>query len=351
MLSKEISDIIIASGHAAPSADNSQPWLLTWLTSENKLILSYDKNRVAGLTFPADSPATLLTMGCVIENIYALTQKYGLAPQIKYCDITSEEKYAEISFSSHNHLPDEAYSHPIFKRHTNRFSYLKSLQEHNISHITHFTEQDARVSLYSAPGTKKCIAKLAQSASEIRFQTKEVHEWLAHSLRFTKEDADKGNGLDLKTLDLPPAGGLFLKFIADWKNMYRLNKIGAYKILSKIDSTPLRKAPCIIAITGKNTKQGAIDAGRLLCRTWTELNQLNLAVHPYFVISDQLIRLKENQVPEHLVEQAKEIEAESKTVFSLADDENLYMLLRVGTPKSSPLKSKRLPVSHVFQTK
>ena len=55
------------AAHQAPSADNSQPWQLSW--HDQTLTVSYDTLRVSQKTFPADNLATLLTMGAVLESI------------------------------------------------------------------------------------------------------------------------------------------------------------------------------------------------------------------------------------------------------------------------------------------
>lgn len=52
---------LVTAGLQAPTADNSQPWHFSW--DGSCLALSYDADRVSGLTFPSNDPATLLSVG------------------------------------------------------------------------------------------------------------------------------------------------------------------------------------------------------------------------------------------------------------------------------------------------
>ena len=131
--------------------------------------------------------------------------------------------------------------------------------------------------------------------------------------------------------------------------MKQLNRMGIYKLLAQIDSAPIKAAPTIVAIIAPATPQGAIDAGRLLCRAWTYLNTQSIAVHPYYVVADQLARLKDKTVPEKLIGQVQEINQQCTKVLSLKEDETLHMFLRTGYPKrNNPTRSLRLPVETVF---
>jgi hypothetical protein len=343
---------LVQGGLKAPSADNSQPWRFKW--GGNSLSVIYDFARVQGQTFPANSPATLLSLGATIENIIELSRYYGVEADL-FCSIeslTTTCSGAKISFQSINSLeltmPPTA--HPTFERHTNRFAYHKTAVPLPVlDHTSAFTENSARLVIIDQKPVIHDIALLIKLASEVRFQTQEVHEWLGKCLRFTKEDVKKADGLDIRTLDLPPGGSVFLKFISSWNRMKLLNRIGAYKLLAQIDSAPIKAAPAIVAIIAPTTPQGAIDAGRLLCRSWTYLNTQKIAVHPYYVVSDQLARLKDKTVPETLIEQVQGLNQQCTKALALEEGETLHMFLRAGYPKClNPTRSLRLPEKNVF---
>ena len=348
---------LVKAALQAPSADNSQPWHFTW--DGSYLGFCYDVNRVSGLTFQPDDPATLLSVGGVIENLNQAADYLGLhLEQMKMSDNElnagtyfrvqlKPDEFAEFPDSV---IPDSVNEIPLFRRHTNRFSFNNiAIQKDLLTSITNSHELNTHAQMITEPEKIRSIAKIVRSASEIRFQTREVHEWLGKSLRFSPREVECGDGLDVATLDLPPGGGQFLKFISDWNRMEYLNRIGAFKVLSMIDSAPIGKAPALVAITSPSGAENIIAAGRLLTRIWTGLNAEGIAVHPYYVIPDQLLRLRQNRIPAYLINQAQNLETESDRIFGLSDDSmELRMLLRIGYPKKTPVRSKRLPLKAVF---
>ena len=351
MINSAIAKQIALCGHLAPSADNSQPWLFTW--DGSKLSIKYDTPRVEGKTFPANSPATLLSLGATIENIILFSASYGYSTNhsINFQNLSPTHAKAIIDFQPTQQVTPSIFpdDNPIANRHTNRFSYHnKALPKLAINHLETLTRSSARLLLINEKSTIHQVGKLVELASNIRFQTKEVHEWLGKSLRFSKDDVKKADGLDIRTLDLPPGGSIFLKFISSWNRMKVLNKIGAYRLLAKIDAAPIKAAPAILAVIAPATPQGAIDAGMLMCNAWTYLNNEGIAAHPYYVVADQLARLRENTVPEQLTKSAKEIEQQCQTTLDLKKSETLHMFLRAGYPKKVPPRSLRLPEELVF---
>jgi len=341
---------LTAAIQQAPSADNSQPWKIVWM--KNTISIQYDTERVSDLTFPADSPATLLGMGAAIENLYQAaasiniqivtlpTHPFGLSNPIYFkaeiIDANSTVKFSDTVL-------------PLFTRHTNRFSYfLKSIPQSNIKVLKNLTLPSISIDIMEQRPQINKIAQLVYSASCIRFRTRETNEWLAKSLRFGKQTIDSGDGLDIDTLDVPPGGTLFLHLIGHWKILKWLNRIGVYRFMSWIDSRPIKKAPALIAITGPMGFEHYLNAGRVIERVWIYLNEQGIAVHPYYVVSDQINRLHENKVPEELRQPAQRVSAGSKQVFDLQDNETLYMLLRVGYPKKKAKRSKRLPLEDLF---
>jgi len=315
------------------------------------LSIKYDTERALGLTFPPRSPATLLSIGGVIENISQISISSEIPINL---DLFPEDPdlpncYARIGVPAIEKNTRQSRQHPLFQRHTNRFPYRKEQIATNIVQtLKGLSEGSSRIRVFSEPGLISAVTELIRTASEVRFQTREVHEWLGKSLRFTKEAVKKADGLDVRTLDLPPGGELFLRFISNWKRIKFLNKVGIYKLLAAIDSMPVNKAPAVVAIIGDIDERGAMDAGRLLSRLWTSLNSRGIAVHPYYVVSDQLTRLQENKVPEKLVGQVEEMNVQGKQLFDLGEIETLHMLLRIGYPTRLPPRSTRLPLEKVF---
>ena len=273
---------LVAAGQYAASADNSQPW--RFIRDGADLRLVYDAERVANRTFGPDDPATLLAMGGVIENLLQAADFLGIAlrTDLEPHDFEGGRCYLRISLPGEGGISSsaDAKTMPLRDRHTNRFSFKRQpIPAGVLSRVVDETEGAARVVVLDDRHIVRRMAVLVRRASEIRFQTREVHEWLGESLRFGTQEVASGDGLDVATLDLPPGGSLFLKFIRDWRRMAFLNRFGVYRLLSLVDSAPVGKAPALIAVISPEEDKDILSAGRLMTRVWTTLNGDGVAVH------------------------------------------------------------------------
>jgi hypothetical protein len=351
-MSSETIQFLVQAAIRAPSADNSQPWHFHWDGSDLKV--SYDFPRVANVTFDAENPATILAMGGALENILQAAAAIGLEATLELpADLADADGpcYFTVKIGHNTEArtgPAKVLPKlPLQNRYTNRFAYTAHpLPKDLLDRVTGLAEGGARAIALDNASDIRNVGRLVRSASEVRFQTREVHEWLAKSLRFSADDSR--DGLDVSTLDLPPGGAALLRFIRSWKTMAFLNRFAAHKLLASIDARPVYGASTIIGFVGLTGYQDTLNAGRLIERIWIELNSNNLAVHPYYVVADQLYRYREGKVPGKLTNQVKAIRDQSEHLFKMGTGETLHMLFRVGFPKHSPTRSHRLPLKTVF---
>jgi len=140
-----------------------------------------------------------------------------------------------------------------------------------------------------------------------------------------------------------------LRLIADWQRMESFNRWGAYKLLAAIEAKAIANASAILAIVSAGGRRGARDAGQLMERVWIELNRQGLSVQPFYVVADQLFRREDDALPKGLEHRGDLLADEAERVFGLSDGK-LYMLLRVGFPKRTPVKSRRLPLSLICES-
>jgi hypothetical protein len=309
----------------------------------------FDASRVGSYTFPAFSPATVLTMGAVLENICqaASASNCHLDIQIPKALNLDKPLFFKIEIDQSEDLCVFENDFPLFKRHTNRFPFQKSkIPSDVIEVLKKLTQGSARVIVFDNVNQIQEISLLVKNASKIRFRTRELHEWLAKSFRF---DSSADDGLDLATLDLPPGGKYLLQLISSWKRMQLLNKIGAYKLLAKIDAGPIGDAPALVAIISSCEYKDILSAGRLMDQVWIELNAQGLAVQPYFVVADQLHRRKANQIPVEMVSDADDLFKKAKRIFQFNNTETLQMLFRIGYPTKTPVLSKRVPLDKLLE--
>lgn len=350
MITKNHLAQIVNLAHSAPSADNSQPWRFLW----NGATLQIRSPQTTHPTtlFGPTSPATLLAVGGVLENFLTAANFYGFT--VKTQQPTEAERATGLYLSAEIEPPAQSLPQepcPVLIRHTNRFPFRPDpLPDVASSLLTDAQEGPARIIAFNTPHDLSILARQVAAASRIRFQTREVHEWLAHSLRYTEAEIARGDGLDIHTLHLPPGGRSFLRFISDWRRMEILNRLGAYKIMAHIEAQLIQRGPAIAALIAPHDYDACLAAGRLLTRVWTALNQQGIAVHPYYVIADQLQRLRDGVVPDHLTDHAQALHRDCQDFLHLAPGETLHMLLRLGYPTRNPPRSRRRPLAEVMTT-
>jgi len=335
--------ILLRAARAAPSADNSQPWCFG--LGERMFSVAFDSERAGDRFFGPTSPATLLAVGGLLENIRETARVLGIDIQIEslidsptvgfpYLKVHLRQPFKE-------QIPEDL---EVFDRYTNRFAFhSRAIDSGTLRLISSLQEAPARLCVISDSDQIRKISKLVTTASEIRFQIKEIHLWLMRSLRYSEDEVAKGDGLDINTLSLPPGGKMLLRFLSDWRRMEAFNRFGAYKFMAREEAKLINKAPALVAVTAPRHAMGLFASGQLMSRTWTSLNAKKIAVHPYFVISDQLNRLQEGIIPPKLVEKAKSLQKGCQQVFGYNEGESMHMLLRVGYPKVDPQRSRRLP--------
>lgn len=333
---------IIEAVRASPSADNSQPWQLT--ENESGLSLSYADRAADNSAFEPGDHGTLIAMGALVENIAQATSENFTAKIL--ASSKADEPIALFELGVANRSRCER----VLDRHTNRFPFAaKPVDPSILRRLAGSRENTARIVSLNPGQRFSVLVRLARRCAEARFLSRELHEWLINSLRFTPEQVARGDGLDVATLHLPPLGRHFLKFISPWHRMETLNRLGAYKFMAASEVVLLRAAPALVCIVGPSDRRAVLDAGRLMERSWIELNALGIAVHPYYVITDQLVRLRDGKLPTSQQASIRAVEEELRQLLELAPGEMLHMMLRIGYPKvAHPPRSQRLPLEAIF---
>lgn len=338
-LPQDVAFLIEAAGRA-PSADNSQPWCFDWDGS----ILTCRVRRRGG--FPTDYHATTLALGAAAENLVWAMQSLGLDATSWYLGTPKENGiFAQGPVTGQANVLDPS-STPLWKlRHTNRLPYRPEIDPDIGQRLANCQVNKVGVRVITGPGIWQA-ADWVKQASEIRFQTPEVNEWFAASLRYGNSPEEMTEGLHVNTLALPPGGVVLLKLMSDWDRMQWLNRMRAYKLFAVIEAANFKKTPLVIAIIGSSDKAAAFDAGRCLQQVWLRVTELGLTAHPYYVVSDLLNRLESGSVPAKCMKQA--LALHDRICAELGHDNTLHCLLRVGKPVGNIQVSGRLPLSNIM---
>jgi hypothetical protein len=333
------------AGRAAPSADNGQPWRFRW---GNTFDVYFRQATGEHELLSAEHPATQIALGAVIENLAQAAVAIGLPFDGSAVKAAADQPIAQLTVDTGAAVPHDARSLPLFGRHTNRFPFTSSpLPASLLAWASDQREGSARCLVWEDSEHIRALARLVRQASEARFQTQEIHEWLGQSLRFTSDEVARGDGLDVATLHLPPGGRQMLRATRDWKRMRLFNRFGAYKGFARAEAAAVSKAPALLAILALDTPGSAVAGGRLLERVWIEFNRLGIAMQPYFVITDQLYRLQHGSVPARLIPLVERTK-EALDAMLGRDNRRMLILLRVGRPKVQPPRALRLPLGTIL---
>jgi hypothetical protein len=347
-VTKQVIESLLEAARWAASPDNMQPWRFRWDGVTLRLMFAgHGDNEGA---FGIDSPATLLTFGGVIENVTRMAEAIGCQLYDAVTFPPDDDKNCvfrcRIEATAPGAPPAGWRSHPLFGRHTNRLPYSdRPLPEQTAADMAALAQGEARCRLLVDPASIQRWAGLVRDGSSLRFRNRLAHIALDASLRMTEAEAARGDGLDVATFFLPPGAKSMLSYTRSWPRMAMLNRVGLYKLFASIEADLVRKGPALLLVTGGAGRQGALDAGQLLLRAWTRLNELGLAVQPYYVVPDQVFRLADGTVPEESRAEAQALERASAA--ALPPGTTLYMVLRVGYPNKPAVRSRRLPLEQV----
>ncbi len=340
----ELVEFLFEAGRRAPSADNTQPWTFRWNGDALSVVFA---ERESPSVLGPESPATLMSMGAVAENIVQAAAAAGTALS---CNVMPAPRvFFRARPESKISVPTEARQHALFSRHTNRLPYRSGpVPETVYAELRSMREGPAVIRVEDRQSTIRQLGDLVRTASQVRFQIRDIHEWFSSSLRFSVADVARGDGLDVRTLPLPPGGIRLLQALSDWRRMQRLNHFGMYRLLASIEALPVRRAPLVVGVISTPEPGGFFAAGRLMERVWIELNAKGLSVQPYYVITELLWRLRNDRIPPHLVGRLERLEPRLASLLELGDG-TLCMLLRAGFPRREPVRSVRLPPDIVFR--
>lgn len=341
LLPPQVAFLIEAAG-SAPSADNSQPWCFEW-DGHN---LTARVHRRGG--FPEDYHATTLALGAATENLSWALQLLGLNVSSWFLGSPGVDGvFARGPVTGHSEIP-ASNGVPLWKqRHTNRLPYRPEIDSTVADKLE--TCQIGKVGARVTAGSGiRQAADWVRQASEVRFQTREVNEWFATSLRYGDSPEDRASGLHVDTLALPPGGVGLLKLMSNWNRLQWLNRMRAYKLFASIEAANFQKAPLVVAIVGPSGRAAAFDAGRCLQRVWLKVTELGLSAHPYCVVSDLLNRLHSNGVPEQCIEQSLALQDRIRAEYG--HENTLHCLLRVGKPVGETRVSGRLSLNEIMCT-
>ena len=341
-------DSILRAASLAPSPDNNQPW---GFGSGDGEVQVYHRRDRAVLSDVRDL-FSWLAIGAAVENIVLAAGAEGLSAEVEYHlpvhETESGEHVATIRLGPGGEA--DPLADRIEARHTNRQPFTTGVPDPAaLEQIRSSIRAKACELLWIAerPLIKR-VAKLVATADRVRFEDRRFHDELHGMLRFTEEEVEeRRDGLDIRTLEVPrPLWGV-LKFLRPWRRMRVANFLGASRSFARISGKQARSTGALgLLVTGDETDEGFLEAGRSLQRTWLAATAEDLAFHTLGSLPLFLLKLDVDRAaftPKHALRLDRVAAALREAVPETADRRPI-MLFRLGTPKAPPsARSTRYP--------
>lgn len=323
---------ILDSASRAPSAHNTQPWLLKQTSNSVELWLSDSRT----LPFADSSYNDVLHgIGACMENIRLTLEHFGFLMKYEAQDrIVFDKPLVYIAWEKLDTLQDSYLYRMIPIRRTSRLPYeAKAIPDNIIKEL--YLSCPNNLKLYITNNHKKIkkIQYLTKEATFIQFEdiniSKELYGWL----RFSKKDKKwYRDGLNATCLGLNKFESLTAKYLLRPSILKLLCNWNLHKIFfSNVNQHAPRTSTICLLTMQKTGVASRIQAGMVLQKIWLIAASHGLATHPLSVATD-----------------VQKTCTKIKNEFAVSETELHVNLFRIGFSKPCA-RSSRLPVEEIIK--
>lgn len=315
---------VLEAVRLAPSAHNTQPWLVTVHDNETFQI-GWDLDRWLALSDPAGEQLAY-SLGCAIEAAHAVAPvEYRPAPQIEI--LHEGGVVGEICVKGSR---DEGAFRLLASRQTHRGRLTtRGVPTPALAEI----EREARrfgleVMVLQNRRRIRQVAELTRrGAAAILRDDGYVHELLEWTRLSRAEEQDSRDGFTAATLCLDAGTVQLLKALRCRPALRRrAMQFGIASAMSRMQASSVRSCGALLLLgTGDDSPGGRIAAGRGLLRAWLAATRAGVAVQPvHFPLSTEPMR------------------AECLKAFGLSEGQHPVTMLRAGLARRVAPRSDRL---------
>ena len=348
----------------APSADNNQPW--QFVTDGERLAVFLDRGR--SLPSDVNEMFDLTALGAAIENACLAAKKLGYIPDVRY---VHPKKGSEPFFATQSpdskliatidlvagDAPDSLVDW-VTQRCTCRKLYSTSrVEAETLDQLAGETcgIDDVRLDWLSDRSQIRTFARLVATSDRFRFQYEPFHAELYRQLRFTVDEVERsGDGLDVRTLELPPGGAAVLRWLGNWNRMQQLSRWGLDRLLTIPSAQAVRRSGAVgILSVGESTAEAFVCGGRAFQRVWLRATAERLALHPLGSLPIFLAHLQQCE-GQDLREKDRiltaRLAAELHRLAAGTRERMIQIVFRVGYGPQPTERTRRRPAGDVFQS-
>ena len=331
---------MIEAATAAPSPDNNQPW--RFQAENNRLLVFLDPAR----SLPSDEQSMfdLTAIGAAVENAVIAAAEHQSAAEVTWLGMSEDAKDPLVEIK----LRPGGTPNPLFSaiphRCTCRKPYSRQpLDQRQFDSLNKSVEPfpDAQLNWIAAPGEKSRFGSLIAQTDSLRFRTRPFHEELFRQLRFTPQEAESTrDGLDVRTLELPPGVATLLRMLRSWKRMSAVHALKLTPLLTMPSKTAVKNSAAIAVVSVPTASpETFLVGGRAIERLWLTAAKEGLSMHP--LGSLPIFLLQSNPKPEfrQAIDNARQGIAE---LLPATSERAIQLAFRIGISPPPSQRSLRL---------
>ncbi|ABB32274.1 nitroreductase [Geobacter metallireducens RCH3] len=343
---------ILEAAVRAPSGENCQPWRFVM---EGDVIRIFNIPDQDTSLFNLHQRASYVAHGALLENLSIAAPAFGYAPDISlFPDSHVPNLVAAVRMTEGPSFDDSLYPY-IPKRCTNRKRYnggaLSAAESQTLLSVAERVP-GGKVALTGSVQDKAEVAEVNALNDRLVFENEHLHAFLFEHVRWSDAEArERGDGLDIKTLELAPPDSLAFPLLKSWPLVDFLKNFGVPRIIAGSARKLALSAAAIgvVSVPGKGDKD-CIAAGRLIERVWLEATKLGLSFQLMTGITLLMRRVLDGET-ENISSQHGELI--KKAYGTLAnrfgvEDGSLFIMFRVGRCGPPSVYSMRYPIDKVI---
>ena len=243
----QVAQEVVRAAIQAPTPDNNQPW--KYIATGNRLEIYLDPKRA--LASDVNSMFDLIGLGAAIENGVIAGRQMGYRSEVVSTNARREQFSSEggrliASIEYQGESEPDPLHEQISIRCTNRNLYrTKRVPSAELEKLAQEAQEFPQVQVDWVTDRVRIgeFAKLIAASDRLRFEYQPFHQELFEQLRFTVQEAEATrDGLDVRTLELPPGVASIIYWLRHWPRMQWLNRLGLGGMLTFPSWLSVRKS-------------------------------------------------------------------------------------------------------------
>ena len=350
---------------AAPTPDNNQPWLLE--TRNSALAIRLDRSRL--LPSDVDGMFDLIGLGAALANVHIVR---GQANDTDALPVLIENADGELVEPPRDVWPPlspdvcRELATEVPRRHTNRRPYARRVPRRvdldalaGAAVADGALEHRCRVAWLTERSAIGKFAGLVARCDRLRFEYPAFHAELFKQLRFRPSEVQQcGDGLDVRTLELPPGAATFLRCLRSWSVMRIFKRLGGTRLMALPSRWSVLRSGAVgllamrvsvgdadlSSVSLEQWREHCLVAGAALQRLWLKASQLGVAIQPLGSLPlffARIHRLRGEGLTARDQKTVQRLEEEYRRMVPELSGWTLAMAFRIGYAKPPQYRSPR----------